>query len=94
MAISAKQLGMAWINSKLAPEKIDPEEEELQVFNNGKPIKPDVLAKAVEFIHEDLAKMKIRYQTYTEKYVGSPSAPAEEPEADDSFPGKENDDAN
>lgn len=84
MALSAKQLGMAWINSKLEPDLIDPEDEEFQKLNGGKLVKPELVEKAIAFIMEDLAKMKIRYQNYVEKYVGTPSAPIDEtPEAEE-----------
>lgn len=69
MALSPKQLAMAWINSKLAPENIDPENHELFAIYGGS-IPNDKLVKAKEFIFEDLAKVKVRYQQYTEKYVG------------------------
>lgn len=81
--ISPKQIGMAWINSKLDPQKINPEDEELQVFNGGKPLTEDKLAKAKQFIYEDLAKVKIRYQKYTEKYVGDTNVDSPENEKDE-----------
>lgn len=66
-SLSPKQLGMCWINSKLEPSKINPEDEELN-FINGGPIKPEVMAKAKAFIFDELAKMKVRYHNYAQKY--------------------------
>lgn len=69
MALSPKQLGMAWINEKLEPSRIDVEDSELNKIA-GKELSPDVIAKVRQFVMDDLAKVKIRYQQYTEKYVG------------------------
>lgn len=58
---------MCWINSKLEPSKINPEDEEL-TFINGGPIKPETMAKAKAFIFEELAKIKVRFHNYAQKY--------------------------
>ena len=67
--LSPKQLGMSWINQKLEPSRINPEYTELQEINGG-PIKPEVFKKAQEFIFNELAKMKVRYNDYALKYSG------------------------
>lgn len=67
MALSPKQLGMVWINQKLEPSRINPEDEELN-FINGGPIKPEVMAKAKAFIFDELAKLKPRFHNYALKY--------------------------
>lgn len=69
MALSPKQLAMAWINEKLDPSRIEVEDSELNKIN-GKHLSQEVIAKARQFVMEDLAKVKVRYQQYTEKYVG------------------------
>ena len=69
MPLSKKQLGMVWINQKLEPSRINPENEEL-IFINGGPIKPEVMAGAKAFIFEELAKIKVRYNNYALKYAG------------------------
>lgn len=77
---------MAWINQKLEPDRIDPEDEELQGLNGGKPLSDKVLEAAKAGIREELAKMKLRYAAYVEKYVltrvtpvDMEEVPAEEP---------------
>ena len=84
MSLSSKQLGMAWIHSKLDPKRIRPEEDELQALNGGKPIKEKVLEEAIEFIQENLANLrKTKYQPYVEKYCqtgGKPNDQASEEE--------------
>lgn len=69
MALSPKQIAMAWINSKLEPDKINPENDELMAIA-GNSLSSEKMDKAREFIMADLAKVKVRYQQYTEKYVG------------------------
>lgn len=79
MALSPKQLAFGWINSKLEPATINPEEDELQILNGGKPLKPELFEKTVAVINEELAKVKIRYDTYWKKYGnGDVVAPVEE----------------
>lgn len=69
MALSSKQLGMAWINSKLDPTRIDPSEEELQDLNGGKPVSEKTLEGAKSFIIENLGKLRqTKYQPYVDKY--------------------------
>lgn len=67
MALSKKQLAMVWIDQKLEPSRINPEDDEL-TFINGGPIKPEVLAGAKAFIFDELAKVKVRFHTYALKY--------------------------
>lgn len=68
MALSAKQIAMAWINSKFEPDHIKVDDEEL-IEIAGVDAKSEVLEKAKEMILEDLAKTKVRYQDYVDKYV-------------------------
>lgn len=72
MSLSAKQLAFAWINSKLDPSRINPEDEELQILNGGKPIKEATIEGAKKFIMDELAKLKAsKYQPYVEKYCNT-----------------------
>lgn len=75
MSLSAKQLAMAWINSKLEPNKINPEEEELQALNGGQPIKEKTLEQAISTINSTLAKLKeTKFQPYVDKYCNPEGA--------------------
>lgn len=76
MALSPKQIAMSWINSKLEPSKIDPEFEELEAIQPN--LSKDKADKAIEYIRQDLAKVKIRYQQYTDKYVGEQNVSTKE----------------
>lgn len=92
MALSPKQIAMAWINSKLEPDRINPEEEELQALNGGKPLDEKKLEKVIEFIMADLAKVKVRYQQYTEKYVGEVNVNNSPENEEDEAPKERNED--
>lgn len=68
MAASVKQLAMAWINNCLHPDKINPEKSEL-----AEEVSDEKFKQVVEFIKEDLAKVKPRYQEYCDKYLPKPT---------------------
>lgn len=81
MALSAKQLAMAWINRCLEAERIQPEEEELQSLNGGKPIKEKVLNDAIGMIHTILSNIKTsKFQPYVDKYCQGANNDQEEAE--------------
>ena len=69
MGLSAKQLAMAWINSKFEPERINPELEEFTDLNGGKEPSQKVQEEAKKFIIENIQKLKkTKYQPYVDKY--------------------------
>lgn len=67
--LSPKQLAFAWINRCLEPARINPEREEFEELNGGE-VTDKACEEAIQFIQEELAKLKERkYQPYVEKYV-------------------------
>lgn len=75
MSVSAKQAAMAWINSKLANEFINPEREEMEALVGE--LSDKKFEEAVDFVRKDLIKLKPRYQAYVDKYVSGDSAETE-----------------
>lgn len=78
-SLSAKQLGMAWINSMLQPERISLDREQLETLNGG-PITDARYEDAVNWTKEELAKMRVRFQDYVTKYCDGAELPLPTPD--------------
>lgn len=65
--LSPTQLAKCWINSKLAPELISIDEEELKEFSSQE-LTDAELTEVRQRVTDELAKYKEKFEDYVEKY--------------------------
>ena len=68
--LSPTQLAKCWINSKLEPEKIQVDEEELREFTEQN-LSEEELAEVKQRVSDELAKYKEKFEDYVQKYCKS-----------------------
>lgn len=65
--LSTTQLAKCWINSKLDPNKIQIDVEELQEFTE-QPLSDEELADISNRVNNELAKYKEKFEEYVKNY--------------------------